>query len=108
VGTVGEVSGDSGTRTHGVTRSVSKFFNFGQTREIGPVLPSLTDFEFLTRFHTLYTCRLVKLYKLYNFTSQIAILTTLLQDTRPEDTMHHLPWFSAVSQSIPSSFGLLF
>ena len=71
------------------TQEVSNFFYFGQTCEMGPVLPSLTDlervyrfwasltdFEFLTRFHTLYTCWLVKS---YDFTSQLMILTTMIR-----------------------------
>ena len=60
------------------------FVNFVKLGKLDPSLPSLTDFnrvwpsllvfEFSTRFHTIYLCWLVKS---YDFTSQLASLTTM-------------------------------
>jgi len=57
--------------SNSLTRSV-----FTELTEFDRVWSSLTIFEFLTRFYTLYVSWLVKS---YDFTSQLAILTTMVE-----------------------------
>jgi hypothetical protein len=55
-----------------------EFDRFGWFYRVWPIL---TDFEFLTRFYTIYTCWLLKS---YDFTSQLAISTTITHAYRSQ------------------------